>query len=75
MFILYYGNRIVIPQNLQKTVLQRLHSTHVGIQRMRLLAKNYVWWLNIDKDIENYAKSYEACQLNQNTPSKVKSSK
>lgn len=69
---LFYDKSIIIPNKLQVKVLDLLHSTHIGIVRMKLLAKNYVWWLNINEDIENYAKSCETCQLNQHTPSKVK---
>lgn len=68
---LFFGNRIVIPSDLQQKVLEKLHATHVGISRMKLLAKEYVWWLTIESDIENYAKACTACQIHQATPSKV----
>lgn len=68
---LYYGNRIIIPSSLQTKVLERLHNTHIGAVRMKLLAQRYVWWNNIDKDIENYSKTCEACQTHQSSPSKV----
>lgn len=69
---LYYGNRIVIPSSLRKKALDQLHSTHIGTVRMKLLAKRYIWWPNLDSDIEQRAKTCEACQLNQSSPSPVK---
>lgn len=69
---IFFGRRIVIPHSLQDYVLEKLHDTHIGITRMKLLAKENVWWLNIENDIETYAKSCTACQLNQSTGSPVK---
>lgn len=42
------------------------------MSRMKLLAKRHVWWIDIDNDIEKYARYCEPCQLNQDTPSKIK---
>lgn len=67
--ILYYGNRMIIPEKLQIKILNLLHDTHVGVCRMKAAARRYVWWPNIDKDIEEYARVCEPCQLMQNTPS------
>ncbi len=36
------GIRVVIPQKLQDTVLQELHSSHPGIQRMKNMARGHV---------------------------------
>ena len=38
------GIRVVVPLKLRKQVLQELHSSHPGIQRMKLLARSHVWW-------------------------------
>lgn len=72
---IFYGTRIVIPAVLQQATLERLHDTHIGIVRMKSLAKTHVWWPNLYDDIESYAKSCMACQLHQGTPSQVKLSK
>lgn len=72
---IFYGNRIVIPEAIKTNILQLLHDTHVGICRMKTLARLYVWWMNIDRDIEKYANQCNACQLTQSSPSKVALSK
>ncbi len=65
---LMWGMRVVIPASLQQIVLQELHAGHQGCVKMKALARSYVWWSNIDEQIEQTAKSCEECARNQNLP-------
>lgn len=65
---IFYANRIVIPQSLQPRILELIHENHIGMVRMKMVARSYVWWLRIDKDIENHVKSCPACQQTQSVP-------
>ncbi|XGW10357.1 hypothetical protein V3C99_012111 [Haemonchus contortus] len=49
---LLIGDRIVIPDTLRKAVLSELYDGRPGMTRMKILARNYVYW-NINDDIEN----------------------
>ena len=49
---LIWGARVIVPPSLQQRVLQELLDTHPGISRMKALALSYVWWPNMDSDIE-----------------------
>ena len=64
-----WGIRVVIPNKLQKEVLQELHLNHPGISRMKSIARSYVWWPSINQDIEDTAKGCVSCQENRNSPS------
>nr|CAH7743181.1 unnamed protein product [Callosobruchus chinensis] len=38
------GQRVVIPHSERKKVLEELHCSHLGIVKMKNLARSYCWW-------------------------------
>ena len=68
---LLWRNRVVLPLNLQRKVLGELHDNHAGINRMKALARLYVWWPLMDTHIEQSVKSCKSCQLYQTMPAKA----
>ena len=58
---LLWGIKVLIPKKLHQKVLQELHLDHPGISRMKSLARSYVWWPNLDADIEAMVKSCLPC--------------
>ena len=66
---LILGIRVVIPQKLQRKVLEELHQDHPGIVRMKSLARSYCWWSHMDQDIEALVQACQPCQLVKNAPS------
>ena len=54
---LLMGYRVIIPQQLQDYVLDELHHNHIGMVRMKALARGYAWWPNMDAEIENRVRS------------------
>ena len=63
-----WGSRVVIPTKLRSEVLQVLHESHVGVVRMKAVARSYVWWPGIDLEIEGLAKGCSGCQRVQHAP-------
>ncbi|CAF1275192.1 unnamed protein product, partial [Didymodactylos carnosus] len=74
--IAYYDNRhalsvvngcllkdvqVIIPKQLQRRVLHMLHRAHLGVVKMKQLARLHCWWPKIDKDIASLANSCEIC--------------
>lgn len=55
------GTRIMIPSQMQKEILDILHTSHQGIEKTRLLARTCVYWPNIDKDIMEMVQSCDLC--------------
>ena len=65
---LVWGSRVVIPPQGRQLVLQELHDGHLGMTRMKSLARMYVWWPGLDKDIEDLVRTCSQCQANQPVP-------
>ena len=63
-----WGPRVVIPEMLRSAVLEELHQGHMGIVKMKSIARSYVWWPNIDKDIETLATTCDGCLQTRNMP-------
>ena len=52
----------MILKLLQKQCLSQIHHGHPGIQRMKALARSYIYWPSIDRDITEWVISCHACQ-------------
>ncbi|XP_062554222.1 uncharacterized protein K02A2.6-like [Armigeres subalbatus] len=65
------GIRVYIPPKLRTKVLQELHSTHFGSTRLKSLARGYVWWERIDRDIEELVMNCASCQVTRPNPTKA----
>ena len=70
--ILFMGVRAVIPKKLQQRILRMLHQGHPGITRMKMLARQSVYWHGIDRDIESMVKTCDACQKAAKMPIKTR---
>lgn len=64
--VILKGLRVVISAILWTTFFEELHEAHIGIGKMKSLARSYVWWLEIHPDIEQLVKSCISCQSIQN---------
>ena len=53
---------IFISKTLQVDVLQQLHYAHQRAEKCKLRAKGSVFWVNINRDIEEMVKSCAPCQ-------------
>ena len=63
-----WGIRVIIPRKLQNQVLEELHRERPGIVRMKSIARSYMWWPSIDKQLEQVAKLCVCCQSVKSKP-------
>ena len=66
-----WGNRVVVPNRARKRALELLHDMHPGIVRMKSLARGYMWWPGMDKEIERCVKECTTCQTLRKMPPAV----
>ncbi|XP_033120245.1 uncharacterized protein K02A2.6-like [Anneissia japonica] len=63
-----WGNRVLIPEKLRTAILDELHNGHIGIVKMKSLARSYVWWPNVDSENEHGCKACISCQQTSKMP-------
>ena len=59
------GQQLVIPRMQQPEILRQLHTAHLGTEKTKLLARDTVYWLNINKDIDRLVQTCNVCQEHQ----------
>ena len=57
-----WGVRVVVPPSLRERILTLLHETHPGVTRMSALARGYVWYPNLDADLEQLVRDCAVCR-------------
>ena len=62
--VLLYRNRILVPEMLRKRVMEMLHDSHKGIVAMKAEARSFVYWPNMDQDLEQITSNCESCLTN-----------
>ena len=60
--ILLWNSRVIIPEVLHTLLLKDLHAEHLGMVKMKQLARRYLWWPGLDKEIEETVKLCHSCQ-------------
>ena len=63
-----WGTRVVIPPPGRQPLLKELHQAHPGVTKMKALACSYIWWPNMETDIETLVKTCTECQESRPSP-------
>ena len=72
---LIWNDRVIIPTSLREILLNDLHAEHLGIVKTKQLARKYVWWPMIDRDVESKVKECVVCQETAKKPSDTQQAK
>ena len=59
---LMLADRVVVPSSLRSLVLRQFHAGHPGVSRMKAIARSYVYWPGMDREIEDVVKRCSRCQ-------------
>ena len=63
-----WGIRVLVPHKSRGKLLEELHHDHPGVTWMKSMARSYLWWPGLDKEIEEMAKSCQSCQSVKGSP-------
>ena len=56
------GDRIIIPKSMRTDLLNQLHGAHQGIEKTTALARDTVYWPEIDKHVKQTVEQCVVCQ-------------
>ncbi|VDP83956.1 unnamed protein product [Echinostoma caproni] len=59
---LMFANRVAIPSSLRSRALRQVHATQPGMSRMKAIARSYVYWPFMDRDIETIVRKCSQCK-------------
>lgn len=60
--LLYKNRKLIVPPSLRKDILDKIHYSHLGIIKCKNLAREYFFWPNISRDIENLISGCLTCR-------------
>lgn len=69
--ILLKNNQIIIPKELRRKILGKIHEGHFGINRCQSIARCTVYWPGMNNDIFNLVSSCEVCLKHSNANPKM----
>ena len=59
--VIYRGERVIVPLTLRKDMIQRLHSSHLGIEGCLRRARVCLYWPGMNAQVKEYIQSCEIC--------------
>lgn len=63
-----WASRVIIPPQGRQFVLEELHETHLGVNKMKALARSFIWWPGMDTEMEHLVKTCPVCQESRSAP-------
>ena len=66
-----WGYRIIVPPKLRQSLKSELHAGHVGASRMKELARSYMWWPGLDRELESLVRNCPQCLERRHMPTKA----
>lgn len=63
--LLFYIDRLIIPERMKAGILVDLHTGHFGVEKIFDKAKKNFYWMNMKSDIADYISRCKPCQTYQ----------
>lgn len=60
--VVFRGERVVIPDKLRGDIVQRIHSSHLGIEGCLRRARECVYWLDMNDQIKTFIEKCDICR-------------
>jgi len=68
--LIFNGCRILLPKAIRRSMLERIHASHMCVESCLRKARDILFWPQITHDIKNYISQCEVC--NESKPNQTK---
>lgn len=62
--LVWKGDKIVIPRNMRKEMLKKVHIGHLGLEKCKLRAREIMFWPNLNLELKNLVSECQVCLAN-----------
>lgn len=62
-FLMFKGDRAILPSSLRTKALQAAHGGHVGESAMKKIMREFFWWPRMSIDAEKFVQNCETCAM------------
>ena len=69
--VIFLQDRIVVPIGIKHQFLTKLHESHMGVVKSKLLARTFIYWPNWNNDIKHVCSECVTCRENQQMPPNI----
>lgn len=59
--LIFKGQRLVIPKKLRKEMIEKVHYTHLGLEKCKNRAREILYWPTMNNEIENAIQNCKSC--------------
>ena len=59
--LIFVGDRLLVPRDLQHDMLQKIHGSHLGIEKCKARAREILFWIGMSADIEKVVAKCPVC--------------
>ena len=60
--IIFQSSRIFVPSKMRASILDKLHSSHSGVSKTKVLARQLYFWPGLSRDIEHLILNCDVCR-------------
>ena len=61
--VIFKSDRILVPRNLRKQFIEKLHAAHLGVDYTLRAARESMFWPGMSEQIANYIRNCEVCMM------------
>ena len=68
--LLLRNDKLIVPSSLREEILSQFHSSHLGIEKCKRIARDVLFWLRMNQQIADMVSKCNTCNMYRNSQAK-----